>query len=121
MILSEAQLTNYRPRKDKSISLTFITGEKTPAQVMEFHTKLDSFGYLAFKDEEMLTDKELQEIDSLDTDIYDSPKTQSQRIRNVLYLNWKHENEGFDEFKDYYKSKTDKYIEFLKNKLPEND
>lgn len=118
-ILTSCQFYNYRPRKDKSVSLTFITGEKTADDIKDFHNSLDSFGYLYFKAEETLTKAEISEIDSLDTDLYDSPKTQSQRLRNVLFMNWKEDNKGHDEFKDYYKNETERIITHYKSKLPE--
>jgi len=108
---------SYNPRKDKSITLRFSTGEKTPDEIKAFHTLLDQYGYLCFKPNDKLTDKEVGDIDSLDTDLYDNPKTQSQRLRNVLYLLHKQDSQGFNEFKDYYQNHTDKIIEHYKSKL----
>ena len=118
-LLTSCQLVGYNPKKDKSLTLRFETGEKTPQDVMNIHSMLDMFGYLYFKGESQLTKEEINDIENLDTDLYDNPKTQSQRIRNVLFMNWKNEDEGHKEFKDYYKNKTDKVIEFYKSKLPE--
>lgn len=119
MIKTAAHLVGYNPRKDKSITIRFETGEKSPSEVMQIHSLIDHFGYVYFKPEEMLTDKELNELDSIDTDLYDNPKTQSQRLRNVLHVNWKHDDKGYKEFKDYYKSETDRIIDHYKSKLPE--
>lgn len=119
MIKTAAHLVGYTPRKDKSITIRFETGEKTPSEVMEIHASIDQFGYIYFKPENQLTDAELKELDHLDSDLYDNPKTQGQRLRNVLYLNWKFNDKGFAEFKDYYKAETDRAIEHYKSKLPE--
>jgi len=116
-IITSAILDGYTPRKDKSITIRFNTDEKTPAQISELHGLLDSYGYLYFKPEETLTIDEIKELDNLDTDLYDKPKTQSKRIRNVLFLNWQRDNDGYVEFKDYYKNKTEKIIQHFKNKL----
>lgn len=43
-------------------------------------------------------------------------KTQSQKIRFILYRLWEKNNEGLS-FDDYYNQKTNKYIEFLMKKL----
>lgn len=67
--------------------------------------------------EEQLTKKEIEELDELDTDLYDKPKSQSQRIRNTLFKLFEQDTEGYAEFKDYYKDKTDKIIEHLKSKI----
>lgn len=120
-IITACQLSNYRPRKDKSLGLSFITGEKTPRQVMEIHSMLDVFGYMLFKGEETLTKDEIAELDQLDTDLYDNPKTKSQRFRGVLYRNWQNENQGYEEFKDYYDFEYEKIINHYKNKLPDRD
>lgn len=116
-ILKGAQLYMYRPRKDKTVSITFITQEQTPEEVMYIHTMLDTFGYLLFKAEETLTKEEINEIDTLDTELYDNPKTQAQRLRAVLYRNFEQDAEGFQEFKEFYKNKTEQIIQHYKDKL----
>ena len=42
-------------------------------------------------------------------------KSQSQRLRNVLYKVWQQDGEG--EFKEYYRHQTERIIEHFKNKL----
>ena len=116
-IITSAQFDGYSPRKDKSITLRFITGEKTPAQIAEIHALLDTYGYLYFKAEETLTETEIAELDDLDTDLYENPKTQAQRIRGVLYRNWEQDNLGHIEFKAYYKYQTEKIIQHYKDEL----
>jgi len=44
-------------------------------------------------------------------------KTPSQRMRNVLFILYKQDHEGFKEFDGYYKTKMDKFIEELKNNI----
>lgn len=46
------------------------------------------------------------------------PKTQSQKIRALLYLLWEAEGKHGDQ-EAYYHEKTEKYIDFLKRKLDE--
>lgn len=116
-LLTSAQLDNYSNRKDKSVTIRFITGEKTPKEVADLHSLIDSYGYLYFKPEEKLTDSEIKELDSLETDLYDNPKTQSQRLRNVLYKNYELNNNGFNDFKEFYKNETEKIIQHYKSKL----
>jgi hypothetical protein len=118
-LLKGAHLTSYRPRKDKSFSLTFETQEQEPNEVMLIHSMLDTFGYLYFKSEEQLTKAEIEEIDNLDTDLHDKAKTQSQRLRNTLFVSWKYNDRGFSEFKDYYKHRTEKIIDLIKKELPD--
>lgn len=109
-------LENYSPRKDKSVSLRFSTQEMTSAQIVEIHERLEKFGVMYFKCSERLSEAELKGLEDMEVDVYDEPKSQSKRIRSVLYLLWKQEGE-VGTFAEYYRIKTDKYIDFLKDKL----
>ncbi len=115
-IITSAQLDGYHRLKDKSVSLRFITGEKSSAEIMGIDQLLDNYGYLYFKAENKLTEEEIASLDDLDTDLYDNPKTQSKRLRNVLYRNWE-KNSNDMEFKDYYKHETERIITHYKKKL----
>jgi len=70
-----------------------------------------------FKGQDKISKSEVEELDKIDLDLYDNKKTQSQRLRSVLYLNWQKDNKGFIEFKDYYLHLTNQIIEFYKQKL----
>ena len=100
-VVFSAYLDGMSRRKDRSVSLRFITQEKTSVEVM----KID----------EMNTD-EVEELDNIDLDLYDAPKSQSQRLRSVLFVLWKQEGEE-GEFKKFYKQKTEEIIQHFKNKL----
>ncbi len=58
-----------------------------------------------------------EELDKIDLDLYDNKKTQSQRLRSVLFLNWQKDNKGFSEFKEYYVMQMNTIIEHFKGKL----
>ena len=115
-ILCPAILDGYTRRKDRSVSLRFITQEKTSSEIMDIDATLDQFGILYFRGEEKMNIDEIEELDSIDLDVYDEPKSQSQRLRNVLYILWKQDGERGD-FKKYYKQKTEEIIQHFKNKL----
>ena len=116
MLVTPALFENMSSRKDKTWKLVFGTNELTPEQIHELSTALNQFVFLAMKTNEF-KNAEKNILDSLDTDFEDKGKTQSQRIKSVLYLLWKQNNEGFSEFEPFYKHKTEKYIEHLKNKI----
>ena len=116
-IIVPAQLDGYGPRKDRTLQLRFVTQEMTPDQVSNVHQLLDGFGYLYFKSEHALNRSEIEELDSLETDLIDNAKTQSKRMRNVLYRLWEQENEGHTDFKEFYRVKTERVIEHYKAKL----
>lgn len=115
-VLTSAQLDGYARRKDRSVSLRFVTGEKSSHEIANIDQMCDMFGYLYFKAEQPLTPDEVKELDELNTDLFDNPKTQSQRLRNVLYKTW--ESSGkIGEFKDYYRYETERIINHYKSKL----
>jgi len=115
-ILTAAQIIGYNRKRDKSVSLRFETQEKSSNEIALIDSILDTFGYLYFKPEETLTKEEISELDNLDTELYDNPKTQSQRLRNVLFKY--HEQIETDiSFKDFYKLETEKIISHYKKKL----
>ena len=116
-LLLPAQFQGYSNRKDRSVVLRFETQEQTPQQIAHLHGMLDTFGALYFSGNGEVSAAQRAEIDGLETDIYDHPKTQSQRMRNVLFKLWTQRPEGFDEFPKYYAFQTNKVIEHFKGKL----
>jgi|TARA_R110002050_G_scaffold65074_2_gene141196 uncharacterized Fe-S cluster-containing protein len=115
-ILCPAILDGYTRRKDRTVSLRFITQEKTSSEVMNIDETLDQFGVLYFRGQEQMNKEEISELDNVELDLYDDPKTQSQRLRNVLFVFWKQEGSNGD-FKKFYKQKTEEIIQHFKNKL----
>lgn len=114
-ILTAAQLDGYQRRKDRTVSVRFITQEKTSGEVMEIDQLIDTFGILYFRGQETLNRDEVDELDAIELDLYDEPKSQSQRLRNVLYKIWMQNQAG--EFRDFYKHETERIIQHYKNKL----
>lgn len=110
-------LKSYRPLSDKTFNITFSTQELTAEQLLDLNALLSTFGVMYYRGTETLSKAEIKELDNLDLDIHDEPKSQSQRLKNVLYLNWQKDNKGYQEFKDYYKFETEKIIQHYKNKL----
>jgi hypothetical protein len=117
-ILCPAVLDGYSRRKDRSVSIRLITQEKTSQEIMRIDEMVDQYGILYFRGQEKMNESEVKELDRIELDVYDNPKTQSQRLRAVLFLNWKQEGaEG--NFKKYYKQKTEQVIQHFKSKLLE--
>jgi hypothetical protein len=48
---------------------------------------------------------------------FENEKSDSQRMRNVLFRLWEQNKEGYEDFNLYYKYRMNKIIEFLKSKL----
>ena len=115
-LLTPAILDGYQRRKDRTISLRFITQEKTSEEVMQIDSMLNEFGVVYFRAGESTNAEEIEELDSIELDVYDEPKKQSQRLRNVLFVLWKQQGE-LGEFKTFYKQKTEEIIQHFKDKL----
>lgn len=110
-----AVMDNYRPKKDKSFSLTFGTMELTTEQVMVINNLHGKMGVLYFADKEVLNSSEIEILDSVDIEL--EKKSYAKRLRSVLFL--LHKQSGGDEssFKAYYEVQMEKLIEHFKNKL----
>lgn len=110
-IIVPAQLTRISRRADRSVSLGFVTGlEITPKDLMIMDTFYQREGWLLFKENKVGE----EEIPEEDADI--TKKTQSERLRGVLYRVWE-STKTTEKFEDYYKSETEKIIEHYKTKI----
>jgi hypothetical protein len=116
MIIIPAQLEAVTTRKDKTLKLTFGTNELTPNQASELFTIANQFGYLAFKDEDFKRE-ELEVVESLKSELEDTLKKPSQRLRNVLFRMFEQDNDGFKTFSKYYDSRMEQLINHYKGKL----
>ena len=114
-LITAGQLDGYQRRKDRTVSLRFITQEKTSGEIADIDRLVDTFGILYFRGQEKLNREEVDELDAVELDLYDEPKSQSQRLRNVLYKVWDQNKEGT--FKEFYRHETERIIQHYKNKL----
>jgi hypothetical protein len=112
----QGHFARYRSMADKTLQLTFETQEPDPGTVSRIQESLLMPGFIAFKPDEFRK-QEIEEIDKIKIEYDDNRKTQSWRMRAVLYKNWEQHNEGFDSFEMYYNHYTEKYINHLKSKL----
>lgn len=114
-ILKQVSLDSVRRKKDKSISLTFITcTEQTSEELMEMDKLTDQSGVLYFKSAGTLIQQEVDELDNVDIEL--EGKSKSQRLRSVLFVYWKQLGEQGD-FKEFYSIQMEKFIEGIKSKL----
>lgn len=108
---TQVVLEGITAKKDKSLSIRFSTPELSSKQKA---TVMDLQGVLC----DLLLqpqDTEFPEIEKVDTDI--NQKSQAQRLRGVLFVLWKQNNEGLDLFPAYYHKKTEGILEHLKGKI----
>ena len=116
MIIIGAVLEGFRSLKDKTLTLKFDTNEPTPEQLVEIALSIQKFGYVAFSLDEFKT-KEIEFLSNLKSTYEDKTKTHAQRMKNVLYIAWKQNKEGYEDANEYYKFKMEQFINHIKSKL----
>lgn len=113
-IMLPATIENITTRKDRTIKIVIGTQELSQGKAGEIFTLLNNIAVVYISPKE-ISQSELDQVDKLDPEF--EGKTQSQRIRSVLFKLFQQDSEGFKDFDAYYKNKTEKFIEHLKNKI----
>jgi hypothetical protein len=108
-------LERIATRKDHTLALTFGTQEMSPADAGKLYGMINKLTAVYVTQKETVSQDEINKVDELNPDL--GGKSQSERIRNTLYVLWGREPEGFDNFDNYYHSKTERIIKYLKKKL----
>lgn len=127
LLIFSGIVSGYKGLVAGGMNLTIETNEMNPkdtALIVGLHRKpvkvmieqglieADNLGF-SQDDFEEFTNKQFDELDSRQT------KTPSQRMRNVLYVLYEQDTEGYTNFKDYYDYKLEKVITWLKEKIEE--
>jgi hypothetical protein len=112
-----AILESVSTRKDRTLKLIFGTNELSPSQAGQLLSDTEKFGWLAFKGESFNME-ETKAIESLKAEANEGFKSDSQRLRAVLYRTWEANNEGFSTFARYYSHVMEQIINHYKSKLP---
>jgi hypothetical protein len=115
-IILKAEVEAIASRRDKTLKLTFGTQELAEgSELFTLQNKIVSLG-ISVAD---LTDKDIELISGNKFGVEDIPnkKSQSKRLRSVLYLLGKQSGTNDDEL--FYHQKMEQIIEFYKSKLDE--
>lgn len=100
---------DMRPRQDKSWRISFETRELSGAEVSLLASNLQGEGWLVYKPNEI-------KVDEIPDDPAESgTKSQSQRLRDVIYVLYKQKGKG--DFETFYRLYLEKLIDFTKDKL----
>lgn len=116
MIILQATLESYRSLKDRSVKVTFETGELAPSQAGDIQANILRAGFLAFNSDPF-TEKQKEFLNSLEAEYTDTNKTPSQRLRGVLWHLFNKAPEGYKTFPAYYENKMEELINHFKTKL----
>ena len=118
LIILNGILESFRSMKDGGVKIIFETQELTPDMYATISTCLRKYCEILIKEGEVYKE-DIETFQNHQFDEFDKrqDKTPSQRMRNVLYILWEQDKEGYDVFKDYYDFKLEKFIEHLKLKI----
>ena len=119
MVILPAILDTFSSLKDKTLKLVFHSNELTPEQLLGVVKNVQQFGFLAFK-KESFKEVEIDVTKNLDTEYQSKGKSNSQRLRSVLYVMFQQNDigmNGYKDFNEFYDSEMNKIIEHYKNKL----
>lgn len=113
-VLVPVYVENISTRKDKTVKITLGTQEISPSNAGELFSLLNALA-VCYISPKSVSQQEVDQVDKLDPDM--GGKTQSQRLRNVLYKLYEQNPEGFKEFNTYYHSKMELIVEHYKSKI----
>lgn len=108
-------VSSIRSLKDGSVSVCVETSELSPGKAGELFSLRNKVAMMYLSPKDIITQKELAQVDSITPE--DKGKTPSARMRSVLYVLWKQNNEGYKDFPVYYLSRMEKFIDELKNNI----
>ena len=114
--LLAAQIEAIQTRVDNTLKVSLGLNEVSPSVGAELLGMRGKVVAVYISPKESITQKELEQVDQVDPEF--GGKTQSQRLRNVLYVLFETNSEGFKTFDEFYKAKTEAMITHFKTKLP---
>jgi len=117
MIILNAQVETIQSRKDNTLKVVLGTQELTEGgKLFPLQNRLCTVG---ISPNEALTKEDIELLESSKLGIDDIPgtKSQSQRLRNVLFVYWQQADGGYSDFNLFYQNRMDKIIESIKAKL----
>ena len=106
-IKSNAVITSITAKQDGSLGLRIATPELTAEE------KVAVMAIQGINIDLLITPLDTAPAETVEIKSDVNTKSQGQRIRAVLFLLWKQENEP-GTFEEYYHKKTEKFIEELK-------
>lgn len=116
MITLSAQIESFGSRADKSWKLTLGTNELTPTEIGLIGSMQNQVAFVAINPDPF-TSEQKEIIENTKVELAENGKTQSQRLRGVLFINWQQDQQGYKEFHDYYIAKMETIITHYKSKL----
>lgn len=118
IITFAAQVDGLQSRKDKTLTVRFVTQELAPEKSAKLFGLQNALVYVAVKVE----DFGAAELEALEKEKADAAefgtKTAAQRLRHVLFRLWETNPDGFKDSGSHYEAKMEQIINHYKGKLP---
>jgi hypothetical protein len=108
---SPATLSGISSKVDGGLSIRFVTKELTPEEKLTALEFQNEYGWLLFRENEF-TEEDVPKDDALT-----EGKSQSQRLRDVLYVLWAQKADPKIDYNTYYRQETEKIIAHYKSKI----
>ena len=122
LLIIPAQLEGYRSLKDRTLKLSFETGEPKPEDMARIQQSLMTAGYLAFSPEPF-SKQQIDDLTRLEAEYDDPTKSPSKRLRNYFFVWFKKLTEvngtaeGFDDFEAFYRHYMEKFMRHVADKI----
>jgi hypothetical protein len=113
-LLIPTYVENISTRKDMTVKILLSTQELTPEKAGVLFGLQNQLA-TTYINPVGISQDEIDAVDKVNPEF--AGKTQSQRVRNVLFILFEQNNEGYKDFDSFYTYKTNLYIDHLKAKI----
>lgn len=114
-LLFAAIVERVNTRKDNTLGVTLGLQEVSPATAGQLVTLNNRLVAVYLSEKEKISQKEIDQVEEIDPVI--EGKSPSQRMRNVLYILFTQNAEGYKTFDEYYRGKMEAIIDKLKTHI----
>lgn len=113
-VLVCCEIGSVKSMADGSVSVTLHTPEISGGKVGELFDLRKKVAYV-YISARQVESNEKAIVDGLNPEL--KGKSPGQRLRNVLYVAWEQDNEGYKDKEMYYAAKMESFINIVKSNL----
>jgi len=113
-VLICCEIGSVKSLVDGSVSVTLLTPEISGGKVGELFDLRKKVAYVYISARQVETNEKVI-VDGLNPEL--KGKSPGQRLRNVLFIKWQQDNEGYKDSESYYVAKMENLITHFKNEL----
>jgi hypothetical protein len=113
-VLICCEIGSVKSLVDGSVSVTLLTPEISGGKVGELFDLRKKIAYVYISARQVESNERVI-VDGLNPEL--KGKSPGQRLRNVLFIKWQQDNEGYKDSESYYVAKMENLISHFKNEL----